>query len=284
METFEHDGVTIAYERRGQGSAVLFVHNGGTSSTIWRHQMAALEHSHEVVAIDLPGFGCSPRPQGGVDHQQQVHLVSALIDHLEIAPVVIVGNCMGSNLAAAVALAHPDAVRGLILVNPLTEATFSAGGIGLLHRVKRWLPWPSQVGRNIARRVVPPRIASSATVLFQVGERGRKLGLHHDPALLSCNQRRDQMPALVDVLDDMDTYGTLDREAEALREVPVCTVWGAQNRVLSPRAGQHLDEAIAPARSETLESCGHLVMLEEPARVTTIIESFIADLAPAVTS
>jgi pimeloyl-ACP methyl ester carboxylesterase len=56
MARFEHDGVEIAHEQRGAGPAFLFLHNGGASSTIWRHQVTALSASYRTVAVDLPGF------------------------------------------------------------------------------------------------------------------------------------------------------------------------------------------------------------------------------------
>jgi len=281
MDTFEHDGVEMAYERRGSGPAILFLHNGGASSTIWRHQVADLSASYRTVAVDLPGFGCSPRPAAGIDLPGQVGLLEALIDHLELTPVLLVGNCMGSNMAAAIAARRPDDVAGLVLVNPLTEATFSAGRLGPLHTLARRAPRPMRAGRRLARRIVPPRLAARATVRFQVGRKGRAQGVHRDPALIAGNRRADQLPALVDALDDMAAYGALDA-GRPDGGPPLCTIWGAQNRVLSPRAGRALDDRLRPERAELLDGCGHFPMLEDPDAVTAIVEDFAAAHLPTV--
>lgn len=275
MREFAHDGVTIAYERSGTGPGVLFLHNGGTSSVIWRNQFRALGDRHTVVAVDLPGFGSSPRPPDGLDLGDHVTLISALIEVLELAPVLLVGNCMGSNIAANVAASRPELVRGLVLVNPLTEATFSAGGLGLLHKVQRWAPGPSTLARRLSRAIVAPRVVAMAVTRFQLGSKGAAAKLHRDPDLLACNTRRDQLPALVDVLDDMDAYGALDEGPTA--QVPLCIVWGEQNRVLSHKAGRVLDARLRPDREFVLERCGHLAMLEDPERLTSIIEEFDAE-------
>ncbi len=272
MKHFEHRGVTMAYERSGDGPGVVFLHNGGASGVIWRNQYEALGDRRTVVAVDLPGFGASPRPTDGLDLGGHVALISALIDQLDLAPVLLVGNCMGSNIAAGVSVAHPELVRGLVLVNPLTEATFSAGGLGLLHKSKRWAPGPSALARRLSRAFVPPRAVASAVVRFQLGPRGAAAKLHRDPDLLACNMRRDQLPALVDVLDDMDAYRALDEARES--QVPLCIVWGERNRVLSPEAGRSLDARLRPDREITLERCGHLAMLEDPGAMTSIIEEF----------
>ena len=279
MERFRHHGVEIAYEQRGAGPAILFLHNGGASSTIWRHQVAALSASHRTVAVDLPGFGRSPRPAAGIDLDGQVELLGALIDHLDLVPVLLVGNCMGSNMAAGIAARRPDDVAGLVLVNPLTEATFSAGWLGPLHTMARRAPGPTRALRRISRRIVPPRLAARATVRFQVGRSGRARGVHRDPELIALNRRADQLPALVDALDDMGAYGGLD--AGRTGDTPLCTIWGAQNRVLSPRAGRALGDRLAPERAEVLAGCGHFPMLEEPEAVTAVVEAFAAAHLPA---
>lgn len=279
MDRFTHEGVEIAYERRGTGPGLLFLHNGGASSTIWRHQTEALSRAYTTVAVDLPGFGRSPLPSPAVDLDGMVDLLGALVDHLDLAPVLIVGNCMGSNIAAGIAARRPDDVVGLVLVNPLTEATFSAGRLGPLHTMARRAPGPTRALRRLSRRIVPPRPAARATVRFQVGRSGRARGVHRDPELLALVRRSEQLPALVDVLDDMAAYGGLDAGAADLP--PVCTVWGAQNRVLSPKAGRALDERLAPERAERLEGCGHFPMLEEPEAVTGIVAEFAAAHHPA---
>lgn len=281
MDTYEHAGVTVAYEQSGNGPGVLFLHNGGTSHTIWRNQTAALSDRYRTVAVDLPGFGASPRPAAGIDLDGYVEVVSALVRDVMTAPIVIVGNCMGSNIATAVAARERDAVAGLVLVNPLTEATFAAGGIGVLHTMKRWAPWPASVVRGVARKVVPPRIVAEMTLRMQLGADGVEQGLHHDADLIACNRRRDQLPALVDVLDDMDAYAALDHKAAADLGVPVCTIYGARNRILSTRVGRDLGRRLGSASEEVLGGCGHLPMLEQPALVTREIEQFLAEHLPA---
>jgi len=275
-DMFRYHGVEMSFERRGSGPSVLFLHNGGTSGTIWRHQAEALASDHDVTVVDLPGFGGSPRPAGGIDHDGYVDVVGALIDDRDLAPVTIVGNCMGSNIAASLARRRPDAVAGLVLVNPLTEATFSAGGLGPLHRMERRLPRTTKALRGLSRRIVPPRALAPLVLRRQLGRRGRELGLSHDAELIACNTRTDQMPALVDVLDDMPAYAGLDGAGGRIEGVPVWTVWGAENHILSASAGRRLDETLGPERTEAIEGCGHLPMLEDPEAVTTVIRDFLA--------
>lgn len=278
METFSSGGRTIAYRDTGTGPAVVMLHNGGTSSSIWRHQIDALAPDHRVVAVDLPGFGASPRPDVPARLDDLVELVVTLVEDEDLAPALFVGNCMGTNIAATVARRRPDLVTGILAVNPLTEASFGGGQIGLLHRMERVAAIPTRALRSFSRRLRPPRPIGAATLRFQLGDKGIALDLHHDPELLACQLRADQLPALVDVLDDMAAYGELDRSGSPAG-VPVWIAWGEQNRVLSRRRAAHLASVMHAERVEVLDGCGHLPMLEDPDAVTSLITELAADLA-----
>jgi pimeloyl-ACP methyl ester carboxylesterase len=282
MHTFTHEGLTVAYRDAGTGPAIVMLHNGGTSSTIWRHQIDALSDRHRVVAVDLPGFGASPRPATAPRLSQMVDLIAALIESEGLAPALLVGNCMGTNIAAALARSTPEVVTGILAINPLTEASFSAGRIGFLHRMERLAATPTRALRSASRRIRTPRQAGTATLRFQLGKLGIERGLHHDPELLACQVRPDQLPALVDVLDDMAAYGDLDRQGVPAG-TPVWIVWGEQNRVLSRQRAEHLDRVMHAERVEVLEGTGHLPMLEDPDVVTDLVEQLVERTSSATT-
>lgn len=274
MKSFTHDDLTVAYRDTGEGPAIVMLHNGGTSSTIWSPQIDALAEHHRTVALDLPGFGASPRPEVPATLAATVELVAALMRDEGLAPALLVGNCMGTNIAATLARTHPDLVTGVLAVNPLTEASFSAGRIGFLHRMGQRAPGPTRALRSLSRRIRVLRPVGVATLRFQLGPKGVERGLHRDPDLLACQLRSDQLPALVDVLDDMSAYGELDVEGIPAG-TPTWIVWGEQNRVLSRHRAAHLDDALHAERVEVLAGTGHLPMLEDPDVVTTLIEELV---------
>lgn len=277
MESYAHDGLTIAYRVEGTGPAIVMLHNGGTSSTIWRHQVDDLAAAHRVVAVDLPGFGSSPRPATPVRLDDLVAVVDGLIRTEDLAPALLVGNCMGTNVAVSLARRSPDLVTGVLAINPLTEASFSGGRIGWLHRMEHHAAAPTRALRSLSRRVRPPGIVGPLTLRFQLGDKGVAAGLHHDPEMLACQVRADQLPALVDVLDDMGSYGALDSEDPEDPElgVPLWIAWGEQNRVLSRRRAAHLARTLHAERVELLRGCGHLPMLEDPDAVTALVEEMV---------
>lgn len=274
METFHHENLTISYTDEGTGPNIVMLHNGGTSSTIWRFQTADLISDCRVITVDLPGFGRSPQPTQPPRHQQLVDIIAALMADRNTSPALIVGNCMGTNIAGAIARQHPATVTGVLAINPLTEVSFAGGHIGFLHTMKLKMPLTATLLRSLSRHIRVPSFIAPLVLRFQLGPLGVKQKLHRDPELLACQTRADQLPALIDVLDDMNAYGGLD-STRTPPNIPTRVMWGEKNRVLSRARAGHLPGLLNTDQVDVLEGCGHLPMLENPDVVTAAIRELL---------
>ena len=115
---------------------------------------------------------------------------------------------------------------------------------------------------------------------FQLGPKGIAKNLHHDPELVACQLRADQLPALIDVLDDMGSYGQID-SSRTKNLVPTWIVWGDKNLVLSRNDSSHLRTQLNAERLDVIEGCGHLPMLEDPEAITSLILDLEAHISAA---
>jgi pimeloyl-ACP methyl ester carboxylesterase len=105
--------------RAGSGDTTLFLlHGFGESLLAYRALFDRLATRYRVVAVDLPGFGLSDKPDGPYDYRAMLsHLRRFLVRHTT-GPVVMVGHSMGGQLAAGLALLYPDRVIATVLIAP----------------------------------------------------------------------------------------------------------------------------------------------------------------------
>lgn len=280
MQTFLDRGRAMAFRRSGAGRPAVFLHNGGTSHAIWRAVTDALAGRCDSYAVDLLGYGASDRPGRGYTLADYTRTITALIDARGLAPVALVGNCMGSAIALSVARARPRDVSALVLVNPLTAATAAHGPLGVVTGARRRAPRAfARAASALGRWRVPPPVARRA-LRWQLGRATDAAQVAELDELGRGLASPGQLASLLAVVDDLDAYAELDRFTPGAECPPICTIWGVDNPVLSAAAGRRLNRALSPAREVWLQGCGHLPMLERPELVASTIDSFLAEVAP----
>jgi pimeloyl-ACP methyl ester carboxylesterase len=100
---------------------------------------ARLLGSRSVYVPDLAGFGLSDKPSTVLDVGGHAAIIAALLDTLGAAPVALIGNSFGCQVAAETALRRPDLVAALIMVGPTTDPAVATAW-GQLGRLLRDLP------------------------------------------------------------------------------------------------------------------------------------------------
>jgi pimeloyl-ACP methyl ester carboxylesterase len=100
----------------GAGSPVILLHGLAGSARWWSRNLPALSRAHRVIAIDLPGFGASPRGQR-LDLDEIGAQLVATMDELGIGRASVLGHSMGGLIAGGLAADHPERVDRLVLVD-----------------------------------------------------------------------------------------------------------------------------------------------------------------------
>ena len=102
------------------GHTVLLLHGKNFSGYYWERVIHLLaSRGFRVVAPDQIGFGLSSRPDIHYSFHQLAATTKALLDHLGIARVVVVGHTMGGMLATRFTLMYPGTVEKLVLEDPI---------------------------------------------------------------------------------------------------------------------------------------------------------------------
>lgn len=88
--------VELHYEDHGSGRPVVLIHGWPLSGRSWENQVPALvEAGHRVITYDRRGFGDSSQPWGGYDYDTFAADLDALLTHLDLSDVTLVGFSMG---------------------------------------------------------------------------------------------------------------------------------------------------------------------------------------------
>lgn len=109
----------LHYAVYGAGSqTVVLLHGYLSSSAYWSSLIPVLSKNYRVIAIDLLGFGASPKPKDG-DYSPQSHAraVRAAVRRTTTKPIRIIGHSMGALIAAEYARLWPDDTERLVLCN-----------------------------------------------------------------------------------------------------------------------------------------------------------------------
>lgn len=160
MPYFEHAGCQLYYEDHGQGEPLLLVHGLGSSIQDWEYQLPHLQQQRRVVAVDLRGHGRSGKPRERYSMAAFAADVAALIEHLGLPPVHLVGISMGGMVGFQLGVDRPELLRSLCIVNSAPELKAkSAADWWML--AKRWslsrLLSLQTIGKGLGRLLFPCR-------------------------------------------------------------------------------------------------------------------------------
>jgi pimeloyl-ACP methyl ester carboxylesterase len=248
----------------------VLVHGFASSIYTWKDVLPALAQTHDVVALDLPGFGGSdiPRPLAGTIYPA---VVFSVMDRLAIDRAALVGNSLGGSVAVAMAAERPERVTALVLID---SAGFNFGS-GDRPPLLRLIAAP---GVGPALEKVPVRRRLVAAGLAQV---------FHDDTLVTA-ERVDEYAvpmmrpgAAQAAADLLGSQGPPFPPVAARVRAPTLVIWGREDSWIPVAHAERFTSAIPGSTAVILDACGHVPQEEKPAEVSALIARFLAP-APRV--
>lgn len=265
------DGLHLRYVRSGAGPQVILIHGFASSIYTWKEVVPELARDHDVVALDLPGFGGSDQPSD-LAFGMLPRSVLGLMDALGIPRATLVGNSLGGATALAVALDHRERVQNLVLVDSAGYNLASADRPFFVRLAG------SRAGRLLER--LPLRRLLVRLALRQV---------FHDDSLVTPERVEEYLapmarPGALASLRSLNASGDDLAAPFAARiqdvAAPALIVWGSDDRWIPLDQGRRLEGAIRGSRLVVIPECGHMPQEEKPQAFLTVVRPFLAAAAP----
>ena len=126
--TFTHDGVSLYYETYGDGQPLLLVHGNGLSIGSLAAQIDFFRKHYRVIAMDSRDQGRSADSDSPLTYEKMTDDLAALIDHLKLGSVDVIGWSDGGIEALLLGVRHPSKVKKIVSMaanlNPSTNAIY----------------------------------------------------------------------------------------------------------------------------------------------------------------
>lgn len=122
----------------GSGHPLVLVHGWPQSWYEWRKVIPALAERFRVIAPDLRGLGDSEKPVAGYDKRALASDVRALLQHLGIGEIGLVGHDWGGAVSFWLAYDHPEMVERLMILDMIPGLARKAEPLDLEMALKYW--------------------------------------------------------------------------------------------------------------------------------------------------
>lgn len=275
----EIDGERFHYVEEGKGPPLVMIHGlMGSSRNLTYALSGQLREHFRVITLDRPGSGYSTRHKGtAADLPAQARQVAAFIQTLGLDKPLVLGHSLGGAISLALALDHPEAVSGLVLVAPLTHPqptlplVFWSLAVrpALLRRLVAHtltVPMGLLMRRSVVKGIFAPDPAPDDFAI----RGGGLLGMRPDNFYAASSE----IALVNDCLPDMiKRYGQLT--------LPIGLIYGAQDRVLDFRKhGQALADRVPGLKLQLVDGRGHMLPITATARVVEVVQQVAKRVKP----
>ena len=251
-------GAKIHYLEAGSGPVVILLHGLGGSTANWAPTIAPLALKYRVLVPDQIGFGKSDKPMLNYRVSTLVDFLDGFYKQVGVQKASLVGNSLGGFTAAAFALAHPEKVEKLVLVD---AAGFSITG-DLDPKILN--------GLNPSTRQQVKDLLS--VVFYNTQQFASDMAI--DGFLTSRVTAGDQYTIQRFIESVARGDDVLDGKLGAIKH-PTLIIWGREDGLTPLSGGQRFNKEITGSRLFIIDKCGHVPQLEKASEFNTGLMKFL---------
>jgi pimeloyl-ACP methyl ester carboxylesterase len=243
----------------------VFCHGTPWSSRLWAPIAEALSAEYTSYLWDMPGYGDSSKdPEHSVTLDVQGELFHDLLEHWELDAPHVIAHDYGGAVALRAHLLHGSRFGSLALVDVVALAPWGSDFFRLVREhAEVFMAIPAAIHEGIVRAYIAGASHSGLTgeqsdmlVAPWLGETGQAAFYRQ---IAQADQRyTDEIEPLYPALD-----------------LPVLVAWGTEDTWIPVDRAHRLAELIPGAKLELIEDAGHLIQLDQPKRLETVLREVI---------
>ncbi len=270
----EVNGLSVHVKTLGQGgTAFILLHGFGANVFTWHAVMEPLSRYGMVIAYDRPGFGLTGRPMSWkgtnpYSPEANLALLLGLMDYFHLKQAILVGNSAGGALAMQFALAYPERVEALILVDPATDSQEYPGWM----RTIGSLPQAQRLGALLLRTMVN----GGLNVIRQAWHDPTKITQETWDGYEILLKVRNWDRGLWDFSMASQRLGT-DQHLQEL-QLPMLVITGDDDRIIPTASTIQLAGRLNGAVLAVIPNAGHVPHEEQPAAFMDVVDTFLSNL------
>mgnify|MGYP001064064099 CR=1 FL=1 len=255
---FRFRDVPIHYRDEGEGRALIMLHGFLASSKLWDAQIEDLSKRYRIIAPDLPGHGATPSL--GYLHSMELmaELVEALMRHLGLRRVVLIGHSLGGYISLAFAEKFTDKLKGLVLINS-TAAADSEARKTSRDQLIQLLPKKYD---SVVRQLVDGFFVTYGPLRRNAMLRYKKWALSCEPKGVAANVRGMKARKEREIILKFAPY-------------PYLIISGEDDPLLGLAQSQAEADLNPQGRLKVVEDSGHMTVLEKPWYTSRLIKRFL---------
>ncbi|AWB45973.1 alpha/beta hydrolase [Paenibacillus sp. CAA11] len=258
MEKKAVNGITLAYEDRGQGEVLVLLHGFCGSSGYWAKVIPALSQKYRCIVPDLRGHGASDAPMGPYSIEQMADDIAELLEKLDIPSYTVLGHSLGGYIALSHAERYSSRLKAFGLIH---STAYPDNEEGKEKRLKAVSDIQAKGITAFVDGLVPGLFAEGhEAAMAREVDTAREIGYKTPPqgaagAALAMRERPDR------------------REVLSTTKLPVLLVAGEGDRAVSldrtfTAEGPNITKSV-------IKGAGHMSMYEAPEQLILVIDDFL---------